>query len=96
MYFKEVESGSSASIQLSKVHCPRIRQVVQKIMDCLELIGKVMALKCFRRKNDFYAVVQVCGIETPLVVSVNQLDPPELDDDITAEVSGQMVEQVNI
>ena len=95
MYFKEVESGSSASIQLSKLQCPRIRQVVQNIVDCLELIGKVVAVSGSEERENFFAVVQVCGIEILLLVSVNQSDPPEVDDNITAEVSGQMVTGVN-
>jgi hypothetical protein len=73
MYYKELESGVPVRFQLSKAVCPEFCQLLENITDRLDVTGRVVYLSDAGEKKDFYAVVEVCGIETPLIVPVDQL-----------------------
>ncbi len=73
MYYKALESGSPVRFQLSKAVCPGFCQIVENLTDRLEVSGRVVYLSDSGEKKDFYAVVEVCGIETPLIIPVHQL-----------------------
>lgn len=73
MYFKRLESGAPVRFQLSKAVCPAFYQILENMAECLEVTGRVVYLSDAGEKKDFYAVVEVCGVETPLIVPVDQL-----------------------
>lgn len=73
MYYKELESGVPVRFQLSKTVCPEFCQILENMTDRLDVTGRVVYLSDAGEKKDFYAVVEVCGIETPLIVPVDQL-----------------------
>ncbi len=73
MYFKDLESGSPVRFQLSKAACPAFSQILENVTDRLDVTGRVVYLSDAGEKKDFYAVIEVSGIETPLIVPVDQL-----------------------
>ena len=74
MYFEEIKSGSLVRFQLSRIVCPGQSQVLEKITRRLNLTGKVVQLSDAGNQQDFYAIVQVGGIVSPLIVPVNKVE----------------------
>jgi len=54
--------------------CPERDQVTDLFTDGLELTGKIVYLSDAGEKRDYYAIVEVGGVETPLIVPVDQLE----------------------
>jgi len=79
MYFKQLESGTPVRFQLSKAVCPAFYQILENMAECLEVTGRVVYLSDAGEKKDFYAVVEVCGLETPLIIPVDQLLRSDVD-----------------
>ena len=73
MYYKEIKSGSLVRFQLSNIVCPERPQVLEKITSHLNLTGKVVQLSDAGNQRDFYAIVQVSGIASPLIVPVSRV-----------------------
>ena len=74
MYFEEIKSGSLVRFQLSSIICPGQSQVLEKITRRLNLTGKVVQLSDAGNQQDFYVIVQVGGIVSPLIVPVNKVE----------------------
>ena len=74
MYFTQVGAGSEVRFQLSRIVCPEKDQVVIGLSGHLELTGKIVYLSDAGEKRDYYAIVEVGGVQTPLIVPVDQLE----------------------
>ena len=76
MYSAGLESGQKVRFQLSQVVCPEHDRLVEKITEGLEITGRVVYLSDGDDEKDFYAIVEVSGIATPLIIPVSQLELP--------------------
>ena len=74
MLFTEFGSGTQVRFPLSRIVCPERDQVTDLFTDGLELTGKIVYLSDAGEKRDYYAIVEVGGVETPLIVPVDQLE----------------------
>jgi len=74
MFFTEFGNGTQVRFPLSIIVCPEQDQVVEHVTDHLELTGKIIYLSDAGEKKDYYAIVEVGGIQTPLIVPVDQLE----------------------
>ena len=70
---KVVETGSYVRLSLSNVVCPEAQQITEKITNNLEVTGKVLFLSDAGELRDYYAVVEVNGIMSPLVIPVKRV-----------------------
>ena len=74
MYYEEIKSGSLVRFQMSSIVCPERPQVLEKITSRLNLTGKVVQLSDAGNQQDFYAIVQVSGIASPLIIPVSRVE----------------------
>jgi len=74
MFFTDVRSGSLVRFQLSSIVCPDREQVLARITNRLNLTGKVVQLSDAGEKSDYYAIIQVGGVMSPLIVPVDQVE----------------------
>ena len=74
MYNEEIKPGSLVRFQLSGIVCPERQQVLEKITSRLNLTGKVVQLSDAGGRQDYYAIVQVGGIVSPLIVPVSRVE----------------------
>ena len=74
MYSAGLESGQMVRFQLSQVVCPEHDHLIKKITEGLELSGRIVYLSDGGDQKDFYAIVEVSGIATPLIIPVSQLE----------------------
>ena len=74
MYSAGLESGQKVRFQLSQVVCPEHDRLIEKITEGLEISGRIVYLSDGGDQKDFYAIVEVSGIATPLIIPVSQLE----------------------
>lgn len=74
MCFTEVGAGSEVRFQLARIVCPEKEQVVTSLSDHLEVTGKIVYFSDAGEKRDYYAIVEVGGVQTPIIVPVDQLE----------------------
>lgn len=74
MFYPEVASGTTVRFKLANVVCPDSEVIWEKVTGCLEVTGTVVLLSDAGKKKNYYAVVKVNGIATPLIVPVNQVE----------------------
>jgi hypothetical protein len=90
MYYPEIVSGTLVRFELADVVCPESDIVLQKATGRLEVTGRVVLLSDAGKERNYYAVVQVKGIATPLIVPVNHVEiARETASDPLAEFSGE-------
>jgi len=70
----EIASGSCVRLRLNSVVCPDAEQINEKITNNLEVTGRVLFLSDAGKHKGHYAVVEVGGIISPLVVPVSQME----------------------
>ena len=73
MLFLQLSPGSSVCFCLTDVFCPDLDQIREKITDSLEVTGRVIFLSDAGERPDHFAVVEVDGIMSPLIVPVDQI-----------------------
>ncbi len=74
MYYPEIGSGATVRFKLANVVCPDAEIIWEKTTDGLEVTGRVVLLSDAGKEENYYAVVEVNGIATPLIVPVNQVE----------------------
>ncbi|MCH9023419.1 MAG: hypothetical protein IID32_11755 [Planctomycetes bacterium] len=74
MYSAGLESGQEVRFQLSQVVCPEQDRLIEKITEGLEISGRIVYLSDGGDRKDYYAIVEVAGIATPLIIPVSQLE----------------------
>ena len=60
--------GTQVRFRLKDVYCPEIDKVLQDMTERLEMTGKVLYLSDSGKLLNHYAVVEVRGLTTPVVV----------------------------
>jgi hypothetical protein len=73
MFFPELESGALVRFKLASVVCPDQKEIVEKVTEQVEFTGRVVLLSDGGEKRGHFAVVEVTGIATPLIVPVDQV-----------------------
>jgi len=74
MYYPEIVSGALVRFKVTNVVCPDAEIILGKTTGCLEVTGRVVLLSDAGKEKNYYAVVEVNGIATPLIVPVNQVE----------------------
>jgi len=74
MFYPEISSGAIVRFRMANVVCPESEIILKKTTGCLELTGRVVLLSDAGEKSNYYAVVEVKGIATPLVVPVKEVE----------------------
>ena len=74
MYYPEIVSGAIVRFRLANVVCPDTEIILEKTTGYLEVTGRVVLLSDAGKEKNYYAVVEVNGIATPLIVPVNQVE----------------------
>jgi len=70
----DVISGAHVRFRLKNVVCPNSQRVVENVTDDLELNGTVVFLSDAGEKKDHYAIVEVNGIVSPLIVPTKRVE----------------------
>jgi len=73
MVYPAIGSGSVVRFRLESVLCPDLENILHKATERLEVTGKVILLSDAGGFKDSYAVVEVGGIATPLIVPVREV-----------------------
>ena len=76
----EVDSGTLVRFKLANVVCPETEVIVEKITDQLEVRGRIVFLSDAGERDDHFAIVEVQGIMSPLIVPVEQVAAAGTDD----------------
>ena len=74
MFFEEPLSGSLVRFRLANAACPDPTAILEKITDRLNVIGKVLYLSDSGDKKSHFAIVDVPGIMSPIVVPVDRME----------------------
>ncbi len=77
-----IEPGGSVRFALGKVICPGIDELCRQIGSDLEIEGQIVFLSDYGKLRRHFAIVQVKGIHTPLIVPVEnlQLSRPSVEE----------------
>jgi hypothetical protein len=73
MLLPEIQSGSVVRFSLSNVVCPDTEELFEKISGSLEVDGRVIFLSDSGESKDNYAVVEVGGIYSPLIIPIDKI-----------------------
>lgn len=73
MLWPEVRPGSQVRFKLADVACPDAEQVIDKLIDSLEVTGKVVFLSDSGDDTARFAIIEVNGIMCPLIVPVDEI-----------------------
>lgn len=90
MVYPMYGAGSQVRFSLENVVCPDLENILEKATSRLEVTGKVVMLSDAGKQERYYAVVEVGGIATPLIVPVDRLGPAE-----TAETEATMASRLS-
>lgn len=82
------ESGTVVSFRLAGATCPEPEQIVEKITDDLELTGRILYLSDSGDRKDDYAVIEVDGIVSPIIVPTERISKVA-----TAHIDGSTTRQ---
>lgn len=74
MFFETPISGSQVRFRLSNAACPDTDAIIEKITDRLDVTGKVLYLSDSGTKKSHFAIVDVPGIMSPVVVPVDRME----------------------
>ena len=74
MYSVGLKFGQEVRFQLSQVVCPEQDRLIEKITEGLEITGRIVYLSDGGEQKDYYAIVEVSGIATPLIIPVSHLE----------------------
>ncbi len=69
------KSGAAVAFRLSDVICPDGQQVANQMTPELEVCGRILFLSDCGSHRDHFAVIDVRGILSPLIVPVSRLRP---------------------
>ena len=77
-----VEPGESVRFALGEAICPGIDELCRQIGSDLEIEGQIVFLSDYGKIGRHFAIVQVKGIHTPLIVPVAnlQLSRPSVEE----------------
>ena len=73
MLWPEVGPGSQVRFKLANIVCPDIEQVIDKLIDSLQVTGRVVFLSDSGDDKDKFAIVEVDGIMCPLIIPVSEI-----------------------
>ena len=68
-----LKCGQSVRFALSKVICPEFDELYKQMGSDLEIEGQVVFLSDYGKIRGHFAIVQVKGIQVPLIVPVENL-----------------------
>ena len=74
MLIPDVESGATVRFKLESVVCPNVHEVIERVTKNLKLTGKVLFLSDAGEERNHFAIVEVNGIVSPLIVPVSQIE----------------------
>ena len=74
-----VKAGDAVRFRLKEILYPDLDQVVNEIESKLDVSGKVTFLSDSGQTKDRFAIVNVAGIGSPLIVAVDQLQSSSTD-----------------
>jgi hypothetical protein len=78
-------NGEAVAFQLGDVHCPEPTEITAKMAEDLQLQGTIVFLSDNGDKKEHYAIVDVQGLATPIIVPVEKLSRLELDKKLSQE-----------
>jgi len=76
-----LKSGATVSFRLSEVVCPDLQQILTQLTSDLKVSGKVVFFSDYGQKKNHFAIVDVEGVLSPLIVPVDRLRRPGEDRD---------------
>lgn len=68
-----IRSGAKVTFRLSEVICPDVAQVLRQVTPELRVSGRVSYLSDCGSMKDHFAIVDVNGVASPLIVPVSRL-----------------------
>ena len=77
----ELQPGQKVRFKLRDVHLPTIEDVLNRMTSETELQGSITLLSKNGPKKDSYAVVEVKGVLTPVIVPTTRPNVRPVDDD---------------
>lgn len=69
-----IRSGAKVTFRLSEVICPDVAQILRQVTPELRVSGEVSYFSDCGEKKQEFAIVDVKGVESPLIVPVSQLE----------------------
>ncbi len=75
MYATCMKNGTAVRFRLGDIFCPDSRRVLEQITQNLEMTATVSQFCDGEGQNEFYAVLDVAGVQTPVIVPVHALRP---------------------
>ena len=73
MSFIDVAIGSRVSFKLNQIVCPDLNQVIGQVSPDLAISGEIVFLSDCEKGNRRFAIVDVGGIMSPLIVPISLL-----------------------
>ena len=73
MLLHGLQSGTAVNFRLSDAQCPEADELLENITGRLEVTGRVLYLSDSGTKKQHYAVLEVDGIMSPVIVPVDQI-----------------------
>ena len=74
MFIPEVTAGSIVRFKLDSVVCPEKERIIANINDRLKVTGRVVFLSDAGERKSHFAVLEVKGIMSPLIVPVDRIE----------------------
>lgn len=78
-------NGAAVAFQLGDVHCPEPTEITARMAEDLQLQGTIVFLSDNGEKKEHYAIVDVRGLATPIIVPVDKLNRLELDEQLSQQ-----------
>lgn len=72
---ERLEKGAQVEFRLADAVCPDLDQIVAQVSSYLTVTGELVLLSKGEDKTEEYAVVNVAGINAPLIVPAGSLQP---------------------
>ena len=66
-------NGTQVAFRLREAICPTTAEVAEQITPDLEICGQVVFLSDSGDSKDHYAIVEVVGLATPVIVPVSRI-----------------------
>jgi len=66
-------TGTRVSFKLAEVICPEPGQLVNQVGPDLEVVGEIVFVSDGDGRQDKFAIVEVAGLLTPVIVPVGEL-----------------------
>lgn len=73
MYSERVNTGSRVAFRIADARCPAFEQIIAQIGPDLTVSGEVVLLSDSGSDKDHFVIVNVDGINAPLIVPVKKL-----------------------